>query len=257
MPLVFPRRAVACALLICAGGAIAAPADEASSFDSLLTHGSSVAIRQGTVTDEVAHSGRLQQYANGESLLFQGGDGDAGDAPVMLLLCERLAYFNTVGGLPAGQSPSGELLKATRLGQYMALIGGVAMVQDAADRTLDLPADGATLDTTIETEWAYGKEQFSLSAKRLADQSVHLRMVKLGNRTTIPATDSDDLFSTDEDRAARLAELAPVGAWSELVISAEPRAAEVPAEMSLKGWVGNSGQLMTTVGEARKACGSR
>ncbi len=73
----------------------------------------------------------------------------------------------------------------------------------------------------------------------------------------MPETGPDDMFSTDEDRAARLAELEPVGTWRELIISAEPRAAEIPAEMSLGGWVSDDGQVMATVGEARKACGAR
>lgn len=257
MPLIFLRRAMACALLLCAGGAGASSSDDTRSLDDLLTHASSVTVRQGTSADEAAHSGRLRQYANGESLLFQGDGEDAADAPVMLMLCERSAYFNTVGDLPVGESLSGESLKAVRVGQYLALIGGVATMQGAAGRTFRPPVEGEVVDTTVETEWAYGKEQFSLVARRQADGSAHLRMLKLGNRITVPETGPDDMFSTDEDRAARLAELEPVGTWRELIISAEARAAEIPAEMSLAGWVGDGGQVMATVGEARKACGAR
>lgn len=257
MRLVFLRRAVACALPLFAGGVLAASVDETPSLDSLLTHSSSVAISQGTMTGEAAHRGRMQQYANGDTLLFQQGAGDAVDVPVMVILCERSAYFNTVGGLPTGGPLSNESLKAVRIGQYMTLLGNVAMVQGAVGHALQLPANGTTLDATVETGWAYGKEQFSLRTTRLADSGVRFHMIKRGNRITIPASDPDDMFSTDDDRAARLAELEPVGAWRELVISATPRMAEIPAEMSLKGWVDDSGHAMANVGEARQACTPR
>ena len=59
------------------------------------------------------------------------------------------------GGLPVGEPLSGESLKASRVGQYLALIGGVATMQGAAGPTFRPPVEGEVVDTTVETEWAF------------------------------------------------------------------------------------------------------
>ena len=62
----------------------------------------------------------------------------------------------------------------------------------------------------------------------------------------------DDMFSTEDDQAARLSELAPVGSWTEVVIHGGPRQAQVDPAMSLKGWIPMEDDQATTVAEARR-----
>ena len=49
---------------------------------------------------------------------------------------------------------------------------------------------------------------------------VHSRKTETVNTTPRRA---DDTFSTEDDQAARLSELAPVGSWTEVLIHGGPR----------------------------------
>ncbi|KAG1223761.1 hypothetical protein G6F68_020259 [Rhizopus microsporus] len=63
------------------------------------------------------------------------------------------------------------------------------------------------------------------------------------------------MFSTEDDQAARLSELVPVGSWTEVVIHGGPRQAQVDPGMSLKGWVSMGDDRAATVAEARSLHG--
>lgn len=257
MNVVSLSRAVACAVLLATTGTGAAAAAQNASIESLLENSSRVTLRQGHVAGQVADQAQLQQYANGDSMLLQGGAGAADGEPILMILCGQSVYFNMVGGLPDAVNMQGDALKAARMGQYMALLGGVAMVQGTAGKALVLPEPGARLDTAAETSWAYGKERFALEVERPDPQRLRILMTKLATLTTTPASAPDDAFSTDDDRAARLAELEPVGAWRELLISTAARQAQVPGQMTLQGWEANEGATATTVERARNGCSPR
>lgn len=79
---------------------------------------------------------------------------------------------------------------------------------------------------------------------------VHSRKTEIVNTT--PPARPDDMFSTEDDQAARLSELAPVGSWTEVVVHEGPRLPHVDPAMSLKGWISMGGDQAATVGEARK-----
>jgi len=139
-------------------------------------------------------------------------------------------------------------------GMYMALMGGMAMVQAAAGDALALPAAGQTATVQHETPWAYGKEQYTVAVTNAASGQLRIKATKTGN-TAKPPSGPEDVVSTDDDKAARLAELEPVGTWRELVISSEPMAEALPDAMPLNGWMSAGGARGATVGAARKGSG--
>jgi len=83
---------------------------------------------------------------------------------------------------------------------------------------------------------------------------LRVRATKTGTTAKAPSG-ADDVISTDDDQAARLAELEPVGTWRELVIGSAPMAASLPDTFPLKGWMSVPGKGGATVGAARKASG--
>ncbi len=67
---------------------------------------------------------------------------------------------------------------------------------------------------------------------------------------------ADDMFSTEDDQAARLSELAPVGSWTLVVVHGGARQPHVdPA--SLQGWISMGDDRAATVAEARKPHGCK
>lgn len=199
--------------------------------------------------------GRVQQFRNGDSLISLGeGEGQ----PVVLTLCGGKAHLNLEAswpGAPAAKTAEEKQMRA--YGMYMAVMGGMAMVQGVAGDTLELPADGQAVTVQRETSWAYGKEQYAVTVTGGAGGELRVKAVKTANTTNTtnttktPRSGPDDFLSTDDDKAARLAELEPVGTTRELVISPAPMAAGIPDAMSLAGWLSASGKGGATVGEAR------
>jgi hypothetical protein len=134
-------------------------------------------------------------------------------------------------------------------------MGGMAMAQSIAGDTLEVPPEGRAATVQRETPWAYGKEQYAVTVTGGAGGELRIKAVKTANTTKTPRSGPDDFVSTDGDKAARLAELEPVGTSRELVISSAPMAAGIPDAMSLAGWLSASGKGGATVGEARTASG--
>jgi len=196
--------------------------------------------------------GRVQQFRNGDSLIRLGeGEG----APVVLRLCNGKAHFNLEADWPGAPVAKTQEQKQMRAyGMYMAVMGGMAMVQATAGDALELPAAGQTTTVQHETPWAYGKEQYAVAVSSAASGELRVKATKTGN-TSKPPSRPDGVVSTDGDKAARLAELEPVGTWRELVISPAPMAETLPDTMSLKGWMSASGDGGATVGAARNAAG--
>ncbi|MEK0265987.1 hypothetical protein QT383_06735 [Stenotrophomonas rhizophila] len=174
----------------------------------------------------------------------------------MLTLCNGKAHMNLDAswpGAPAAKTQEEKQMRA--YGLYMAVMGGMAMAQGIAGDTLELPAEGQASTVQRETSWAYGKEQYAVTVNNGVDGELRIRVAKTGNTTRTPSSGPDDIVSTDGDKAARLAELEPVGTARELVIASSPMGASVPDDMSLKGWMSASGKGGATVGAARKASG--
>lgn len=252
MSVVFPRRTLLALAVFAGGVAHAAPTGRAA-IEPLLEQSPGVTFSQGVQEGKAQFRGRLQQFANGDTLL-RVGDGDG--QPVMLIVCSQSGWINPVGETGSAAPLSSEQLKAVRMMQYMGTLTGVAMVQGVLGEGSQLPTSAAPVASTGSNAWAYGREQFDITARQVAGQGLQVRTVKTSNGATPHTPDPEATFSTDDDRAARLAELEPVGTWRELVIAEGQRPAALPADMSLKGWLSSGDQgAVATVGEARRSCG--
>ena len=84
---------------------------------------------------------------------------------------------------------------------------------------------------------------------------VHSRKTETVNTT--PPASPDDTFSTEDDQAARLSELAPVGSWTEVLIHGGPRLPHIDPATSLKGWIPMGDDQAATVAEARTLHGCK
>jgi hypothetical protein len=229
-------RTVLSVVVLAAGIGVALPAAAATlSLNERLKGASVVQVNQVPASG-ASLIGRVEQFRNGDSLIRLGeGEGE----PVVLTLCNGKAHMNLDArwpGAPAAKTQEEKQMRA--YGLYMAVMGGMAMAQSIVGDTLEVPAEGQAATVQRETPWAYGKEQYAVRVSNGADDVLR-----------------DDVVSTDDDKAARLAELEPVGTSRELVISAAPMAASVTDDMSLKGWMSASGKGGATVGAARKASG--
>ncbi|MGF6416949.1 hypothetical protein ABH900_000410 [Stenotrophomonas sp. AN71] len=186
-----------------------------------------------------------QYFANGE--IMMGWDDQR-----VLLLCRKAAYLNLPGMKPeAGKLTTGQR-QMVAYEAMMAGIGGIAALAGVTGETIEYADDGSERRSTGEGSWAYGVERYEVTSQRLADGAVRVRALKTETVNKAKPSAPDDTFSTDDDQAARLAELAPVGSWTELVIHGGPRQPGVDAGMSLKGWVSTVDKQAVTVGEARK-----
>lgn len=222
------------------------------SLNERLKNASSVEVNQVPASGAPL-IGRVQQFRNGDSLVRLG---EGGGEPLVLTLCNGKAHMNLDAswpGAPAAKTQEEKQMRA--YGLYMAVMGGMAMAQGIAGDTLELPAEGQASTVQRETSWAYGKEQYAVTVNNGVDGGLRIRVAKTGNTTRTPSSGPDDIVSTDGDKAARLAELEPVGTARELVIASSPMGASVPDDMSLKGWMSASGKGGATVGAARKASG--
>lgn len=121
------------------------------------------------------------------------------------------------------------------------------------------PAPGAPLERVASTDWAYGQERYRVRIEASADAGYAIEIVKTETVSTpesAPTPDPSGTFatiSTDEDRAARLAELAPVGMRIAARVRLQPPSPPLPDDFSLQGWMPQPGAAAATLGEARRA----
>lgn len=252
MSAVFLRCAVLAAA-VSGSAAFAAAADGRADVESLLERSPAVTFSTGVEEGAPTFRGRLEQFANGDTLLRVGaGEG----VPVMLIVCSQSGWINPVDETGSATPLPVEQLKAVRMMQYMGTLTGVAMVQGVGGKTLTMPTSAEPVSSTGSNEWAYGREQFTLRAQQVDGQGVRIRTLKTSHGAADHTPDPEAMFSTDDDRAARLAELEPVGTWREVVIAGGERPAAVPADMSLRGWLPSGGDTaaVATAGEARRRC---
>lgn len=227
---------------------IAVAADTPETLEALIERSARITITQALPSGGAVDHSVIEQFANGDMLMRHGG-GEG--VPIVLTICKRATFLNTAPD-KAGAAPlAGGQLRAIRGAQYMGALAGMAMLTGVAGREAELPAAGASIRTEKMTSWAYGKERHALEVSRDADGQVRVQATKIATETTTPASGPDDLVSTDDDRAARLAELEPVGTRREMVVSPAARGTELSATLPLLGWVDASGDTYASVAEAR------
>ncbi|HEL5571772.1 TPA: hypothetical protein ACKP8M_000068 [Stenotrophomonas maltophilia] len=184
-------------------------------------------------------------FANDEVLI-------SWDDQQVLMLCKEAVYLK----IPAGKAGAGALAPETRqMIAYQALMSGMgslAAVAEAAGDSVEVADDGSETRRVAESSWAYGVERYDVTTQRMADGALRVRTAKTATVNNAKPASPDDMFSTEDDQAARLSELAPVGSWTEVVIHGGPRQAQVDPAMSLKGWIPMEDDQATTVAEARR-----
>ncbi len=184
-------------------------------------------------------------FANDEMLI-------SWDDQQVLMLCKEAVYLK----IPAGKAGAGALAPETRqMIAYQALMSGMgslAAVAEAAGDSVEVADDGSETRRVGESSWAYGVERYDVTTQRMADGALRVQTAKTETVNNAKPASPDDMFSTEDDQAARLSELAPVGSWTEVVIHGGPRQAQVDPAMSLKGWIPMEDDQATTVAEARR-----
>ncbi|WP_164136625.1 hypothetical protein [Stenotrophomonas maltophilia] len=235
------RVALSVSLISLAGAAHAGTL----SLEDAVVQASSIDTRYSKAPGAAVTSFTTEYFANGEIMMRW-------DDQRVLLMCNKAAYLNLPGMKPAAGTLTIEQRQMVAYEAMMAGIGGVAAVVGLTGETIEYADDGSELRSTREGSWAYGVERYEVITQRLPEGAVRVRARKTETVNKVGPSAPDDTFSTDDDQAARLAELAPVDSWTELVIHGAPRSPGVDAGMSLKGWVSTVDKQAVTVGEARK-----
>ncbi len=215
------------------------------SLKDAVVQASSIETRYLKAPGAAVTSFTTEYFANGEIMMRW-------DDQRVLLMCNKAAYLNLPGMKPAVGALTIEQRQMVAYEAMMAGIGGVAALVGLTGETIEYADDGSELRSMREGSWAYGVEHYEVTSQRLPDGTVRVRARKTETVNKVGPSSPGDTFSTDADQAARLAELAPVDSWTELVIQGGPRPQGVDAGMSLKGWVSTVEKKAVTVGEARK-----
>ncbi|WP_295569135.1 hypothetical protein [uncultured Stenotrophomonas sp.] len=201
--------------------------------------------------DGAAVSSMKTQYFANEEMSVRWGDQQ------VLVLCSEAAYLQ----IPAAKLKAGALTTEQRqMIVYQALmsgLGAVAGVVGPAGERVTVADDGSETRSTGENRWAYGVERYEVITQRLPDGALRVRTRKTETVNTTPPAGPDDMFSTEDDQAARLSELARVGSWTEVVVHSGARQPHVDPAMSLKGWISMGDDQAATVAEARKLHGCK
>lgn len=188
-------------------------------------------------------------YQGGAMLMSWNGDQR------VLLLCKGAAYLDLPGMKPAASELPSEKRSLVAYHAMQATFGGVSAIGGLVDGRLAVAEDGSELRREAERRWAYGIERYDVITQRMPGGALRIRALKTATVNTAKPSKPGDTFSSDEDQAARLAELGAVGSWTEITIYDTPARGNVDPNLSLKGWVSVKGDNAATVGEARRING--
>ncbi|WP_329891793.1 hypothetical protein [Stenotrophomonas sp. SMYL11] len=174
------------------------------------------------------------------------------DDQQVLMLCREAVYLQNPAGKAGDVALAAEQRQMIAYQAMMSGLGSLATVAEAAGDSVVVADDGSETRRAGESSWAYGVERHDVTTQRMADGALRIRARKTETVNKAKPAEPDDMFSTEDDQAARLSELAPVGSWTEVVVHGGPRQAQVDPAMSLKGWISMGGDQAATVAEARK-----
>ncbi|TDV30735.1 hypothetical protein [Stenotrophomonas sp. CC22-02] len=244
-----PRGVLLAALLASVCAAHAAATSPVSLTDAA-ENASLIETRHSEGKDGTVTSLKTQYFANEEMSVRW-------DDQQVLVLCKEAAYLK----LSAGKADVGSLTTEQRqMIVYQALmsgLGAVAGVIGPAGEVVAVADDGSETRGVGENTWAYGVERHDVITQRLPDGALRVWARKTETVNNAKPASPDAMFSTEDDQAARLSELVPVGSWTEVVIHGGPRQAQVDPAMSLKGWVSMGDDRAATVAEARTLHGCK
>jgi len=237
-----------CALFVALIGVVGAASAAATSKVSLMTaseQASLIETRHSTGEGAVVSSFTTEYFGNGEI-------GMAWEDKRVLLLCKKAAYLNLPGMKPDASKLSVEQRQMVAYEAMMAGFGGIAALGAVTGESVEVADDGTETRRPGESKGADGVERYEVATQRMPDGALRVRVRKQATVNNAKPSSPDDTFSTDEDQAARLAELAPTGSWTEVLIHGGPRKQGNDPAMSLKGWVSTVEQHAATVGDARR-----
>lgn len=232
-----------------AGAATAASTSPVSLTDAA-ENASLIEIRHSAgVGSPVAYI-RTQYFANEEMSVRW-------DDQQVLVLCKEAAYLQIPPAKLKAAALSTEQRQMIVYQALMSGLGAVAGVVGPAGEVVAVADDGSETRSVGENPWAYGIERYDITTQRMPGGALRVHSRKTATVNTTPPASPDDTFSTEDDQAARLSELAPVGSWTEVVIHGGPRLPHMDPATSLKGWMSMGDDQAATVAEARTLHGCK
>lgn len=238
-------RGTLLAVLVGFAGAATAASTSPVSLTDAAENASLIEIRHSAGAGSPVASIRTQYFASEEMSV-------SWDDQQVLVLCKEAAYLQ----IPPAKLKAGALSTEQRqMIVYQALmsgLGAVAGVVGPAGEMVAVADDGSETRSIGESHWAYGIERYDVTTQRMPGGALRVHSRKTETVNTTPPASPDDTFSTEDDQAARLSELAPVGSWTEVLIHGGPRLPHIDPATSLKGWISMGDDQAATVAEARK-----
>ena len=242
-----PRAALLASLVVAAGTAgaasttsisLAAASDQATSIETRHAEG------KGATPDLFT----THYYTDGAMMMAWADNR-------VLLLCKSSAYLKMPGMTPAASELPAEQRQMIGYQAMMAGITGVAAVAGLVEGKVDVADDGSEVRRQAERSWAYGVERYEVVSQRMPNGALRVRATKTATMNNATPSKPGDSFSSDEDQAARLAELGAVGSWTEITMYDTPKRSGIDGDYPLKDWVPVSGSGAATVAEARRIDG--
>ncbi len=236
-------RGTLLAVLVGFAGAATAASTSPVSLTDAAENASLIEIRHSAGAGSPVASIRTQYFASEEMSV-------SWDDQQVLVLCKEAAYLQ----IPPAKLKAGALSTEQRqMIVYQALmsgLGAVAGVVGPAGEMVAVADDGSETRSIGESHWAYGIERYDVTTQRMPGGALRVHSRKTETVNTTPPASPDDTFSTEDDQAARLSELAPVGSWTEVLIHGGPRLPHIDPATSLKGWISMGDDQAATVAEA-------
>lgn len=243
-----PARGISAALLLCLPALAGATDVSSVSLQQAAKDASQIDVQQSAGEGAAIARMRVQHFADGDQRI-SWDDND------VLMLCGKVGYIKVPADKPEVARLPVEQRQMIVYSAMMSSIGGLLGVMQASGDAVDVAADGSERRRIGESRWAYGLERSEVTSQRMPDGALRVRSRKTETVNTTAPHSPGDVVSTEEDQAARLAELPAVGSWFEVLISTAPKQARIDPALSLKGWVSSGDGHAATVGKARTAAG--
>ncbi|WP_445391634.1 hypothetical protein [Stenotrophomonas muris] len=243
-------RGTLLAVLVGFAGAATAASTSPVSLTDAAENASLIEIRHSAGAGSPVASIRTQYFASEEMSV-------SWDDQQVLVLCKEAAYLQIPPAKLKAAALSTEQRQMIVYQALMSGLGAVAGVVGPAGEVVAVADDGSETRSIGESHWAYGIERYDVTTQRMPGGAlrVHSRKTETVNMT--PPASPDDTFSTEDDQAARLSELAPVGSWTEVLIHGGPQLPHIDSATSLKGWISMGDDQAATVAEARTLHGCK
>ncbi len=243
-------RGTLLAVLVGFAGAATAASTSPVSLTDAAENASLIEIRHSAGAGSPVASIRTQSFASEEMSV-------SWDDQQVLVLCKEAAYLQIPPAKLKAAALSTEQRQMIVYQALMSGLGAVAGVVGPAGEVVAVADDGSETRSLGESHWAYGIERYDVTTQRMPGGALRVHSRKTETVNTTPPASPDDTFSTEDDQAARLSELAPVGSWTEVLIHGGPQLPHIDPATSLKGWISMGDDQAATVAEARTLHGCK